>query len=233
MLRLTSLTTIALITFGIGGGIGAGIAGVAIQSAQAAPPGYAEPIQPRAQDPAPAHPSASPQEAPRAKTFHRRRGWYGGVGLGFGGIDTGDGSLNCAQCEQSPSVIGFDGRLGFMLTRRLGIFGEGWGTLGELDSNSDVLLAQSIGVLGLQYWIHPMVYIKGGLGFSNLELIDDNSNFSNFQDNGSAFLGALGVELISSRSFSLDLEGKLGVASYTDINETITTGTIGLGLTWH
>jgi hypothetical protein len=50
---------------------------------------------------------------------------------------------------------------------------------------------------------------------------------------GIAFMGAIGVELLSARNFALELQGRFIEGEYNSGDDHITSGTIGLGLNWY
>ena len=58
-----------------------------------------------------------------------------------------------------------------------------------------------------QFWLTPQLWIKGGIGFANLQA--DDAYFTYDVGNGGVIMGALGFELMSARNFSVDLQGRL------------------------
>jgi hypothetical protein len=65
-----------------------------------------------------------------------------------------------------------------------------------------------------------------------------NNGFEDVTDNvddGSAVMGALGYELISSARFALDLQLKTGSGIYDNdsSSEDISVGVLGLGVNWY
>ena len=59
-----------------------------------------------------------------------------------------------------------------------------------------------------------------------------HGGFSEPVDDGSALLLGAGYEVLSAPNFSIDLQGRLLIGSYSGIDEQITSGTIGVGFNW-
>ena len=90
--------------------------------------------------------------------------------------------------------------------------------------NQDALL------LGIQYFVHQVVYVRGGIGIANETEEDAIGVF--VDQNGFAMQGALGVDLIQASNVSLSLEGGLLVGQYPGAldsdGETWTSGGLSL-----
>jgi hypothetical protein len=169
--------------------------------------------------------------------FHNRQGRliFGGS-LGLGAMKDSGGDIQCANCDYSPIAGELSGHVGGFLTPRMAL-------LGELQFNAQTLsvdgygdtetLIQSVLMLSAQYWITPQLWVKGGVGFANLRV--DHSYYGTVQEvpeNGFALLGAVGFELLSSRDFSVDIQGRLINGSYDSINNNVTGLSVGVGLNW-
>jgi hypothetical protein len=86
-----------------------------------------------------------------------------------------------------------------------------------------------------QYWVTPQLWIKGGIGFANLQVDwsaygDGIVDASTQPEHGVALLGAVGYELLSARNFSVDLQGRLINGAYDSINNHITALSVGVGI---
>jgi hypothetical protein len=86
-------------------------------------------------------------------------------------------------------------------------------------------------MVALQYWLAPILWVKGGLGFAHLSF--DDNDFTQDVGSGGAIMGAIGVELVSGRRFSLDLQGRVIEGEYNSLGDHVTSGTIGLGVNWY
>jgi hypothetical protein len=89
-----------------------------------------------------------------------------GIGLGFGGMKSSDGAIDCASCDYNPVTAGVHGHIGYMMNPRLGL-------MLELQANGQVLednfaqtatLVQGAAMFAAQYWVTPQLWIKGGIG---------------------------------------------------------------------
>ena len=173
--------------------------------------------------------------------FHNRAGrLIFGFGLGLGGMsDNGSAITTCDNCDFKPLAGEFDIHLGGMLSPRFGLMFEGQANVQTIHSSffdGDTTLTQGAAMLAGQYWLIPQLWIKGGIGFANLQLQDADA-FGVFAasqpENGTALMGAVGFELLSSQFFSVDLQGRLINGSYKGLDDNVTALSIGVGLNWY
>ena len=168
--------------------------------------------------------------------FHNRMGrlTYGGA-IGFGGMhDSGSSVTACTNCDLKPLAFEADGHIGGMLSPRFGLMLEVQVNAQVVHSsriNGDTVLSQGAVMLAGQYWVVPMVWIKGGIGVASLQA--DDAYFTTDFGTGGAIMGAVGVELLSARNFALELQGRLIEGSYHSLDDHITSGTIGVGINWY
>jgi len=97
--------------------------------------------------------------------------------------------------------------------------------------NGDSVLTQNAAMVAGQYWLLPILWVKGGVGLAGLE--QDNRYVTYDYGTGVAFMGAAGVELLSARFFAIDLQARIIDGVYNSGNGNITAGTIGLGFNWY
>ena len=192
---------------------------------------------------APAQPQGYYSTQPIAPTgFQPRRGLLiAGVGFGLGSMGNEAGAIECADCDTNPVSFAGDVRLGGMLSERLGLMVEGQidssvvqsfgGPYGTEGTKS---ISQTAVFVAAQYHVSPRLYVRGGLGLANLafDYSDSYGTASESISAGSAVMGAVGYELISTRGLSLDVVGRLTVGTYTDIGETVSAGSIGLAFNY-
>ncbi|HUH01329.1 MAG TPA: hypothetical protein VML75_04995 [Kofleriaceae bacterium] len=164
--------------------------------------------------------------------FFYREGFTLGFGLGFGGMSSDSNVTSCGNCDYEPAAIGLDFHLGGMVNHRLALLGEVWGTGQAVEQSGRTVLIQTMWMFAAQYWVTPQLWIKGGIGVAQLTASYDDG-FEDEIDTGGGLMGALGYEILSSDRFSLDLQGRLGSASYDRIGDNITAGTISLGINWY
>ena len=171
--------------------------------------------------------------------FHNRQGriMFGG-NLGLGGMHDDIGDIDCYNCSDISVQVA--GHIGGFIGPRLAL-------MGELQANAQTLevdafggtetLVQSALMIAAQYWVTPQLWVKGGIGFANLQVNwsaygDGITDASTQPENGLALLGAVGFELLSARNFSVDLQGRLLNGSYDGINNSVTGLSVGVGLNW-
>ncbi|MGN6108938.1 MAG: hypothetical protein ACTHU0_27780 [Kofleriaceae bacterium] len=174
--------------------------------------------------------------------FHNRQGRIAfGFSLGLGGMNDDFGDIECSGCDYSTLAGQLSVHLGGFIGPRLALMGEIHGNAQTLSSDrytgeTDTLVQTALMIAG-QYWVTPQLWVKGGVGFANLQvnrsyygdgIIDESS----VPENGLALMGAVGFELLSARNFSIDLQGRLINGSYDSIDNNITAGSIGIGINW-
>jgi hypothetical protein len=163
-----------------------------VAHAQYAPrPYYAPPPPPGYYPPAPAG----------------RSGLVAGVSLGFGGLSADQCGSDCG------GGFSLEGHLGGMIDPRLALMFDGWAVF---HSNSDQASTTTSAIYSgaLQLWITPMVWIKGGLGIGDTHISDALGRLG--QATAFALMGAVGVELVRTGPFVLDLQGRLGHSFFSD-----------------
>jgi hypothetical protein len=169
--------------------------------------------------------------------FHNRMGrlTYGGA-IGFGGMHDGGSTITtCTNCDVKPLAFEADGHIGGMLSPRFGLMLEVQVNAQTVQraafANEDTILSQGAVMIAGQYWLLPMLWVKGGVGIASLQV--DNAYVTGDFGTGGAFLGAVGVELLSARNFALELQGRLIEGTYHSLNDNVTSGTIGIGINWY
>jgi hypothetical protein len=196
--------------------------------------------------PAPAEPPPPPSAGPggsgyyaqppmKGPRFHHRRGLSIGFGFGVGGMSADSGPIDCIDCDYEPAAVGFDFHIGGMINPRLALLFEVWGTGQQVTAAGDEVLVQTMVMAAIQYWVTPQLWIKGGIGASHLSLsVDDGyANDSVDIDDGGGVMGAIGYELLSGPRFAVDLQLRLGSASYDGINDQIQSGLVQIGFNWY
>ena len=177
-------------------------------------------------------PVQSPVPAAKKKT---RQGWNIGVSFGVGSLVSSIGEFDCVGCETEPPALAFDLHVGSMIVPRLALQVEFWGQIRPLDRNGDSSIGQRMFLLAAQYWITPRFWVKGGLGLAALTL----NYYNGFEDvnepldSGSAFMAAIGYEIVRSSGFAFDIQLKTGSGMYDARNEEVSAGVVALGVNWY
>jgi hypothetical protein len=97
--------------------------------------------------------------------------------------------------------------------------------------DGDTTLSQGAAMFAGQFWILPILWIKGGIGFSHLQA--DDAFVTQELGSGLAVMGAIGVELFSARNFAFELQGRIIEGTYNSGNDHLTSGTVGIGVNWY
>src|SRR5689334_12135154 len=176
------------------------------------------------------------QRPPVPGGFHDRAGHLAyGFSVGLGGMhDGGSAITSCQSCDFNPLTAEVDFHIGGMLSPRFALLFEAQGNVQTIHSSvrdGDSTLSQGAAMIAAQFWLLPQLWIKGGIGLASLQV--DNAFFTEDFGQGGALMGAIGVELLSARRFSLDLQGRLIQGSYNSLNDNITSRTVGMGLNWY
>lgn len=178
---------------------------------------------------------SQPPPAPLPGGYHNRMGrlaWGFSVGLG-GMHDSGSNVTRCGNCDYNPMAIEFDGHIGGFLSPRFALMAEGQVNAQTVahDIYDDTVLSQNALMIAGQFWLTPQFWIKGGIGFAHLYA----DNYYEVWDfgTGGAIMGAAGYELMSARNFAVDLQGRIIQGSYEGFDDSVTSGTIGVGINWY
>ena len=155
-----------------------------------------------------------------------RSGWNFGVGIGGGEISCGG-----PGCDGVTEAGSLDIQVGKMLRPRLRAVLDIWGMA---HSEEDLVVNQSIVTAGLQVWLMSRLWLRGGLGFARAAFTYDGSLGDTGTDDAQTVFGlagGIGFEILSRRTFALDLELRGGTGFYDDIRAHNAAFTIGL--TWY
>jgi hypothetical protein len=161
-----------------------------------------------------------------------RVGFFGGFGLHAGNL-----SCDGQNCNEFRKAGGADGHAGWGFNDKVGIVFD----LYVLTSKEDNLsITQGMATVGARYWVVPIIWLQGGIGAAQASYKYDffGTTFSDHTDNAAAVMAAVGVELIKSPRFALDVQARVGYGFYGDSNEdnepddTGRSASLGVGFTW-
>lgn len=171
--------------------------------------------------------------------FHNRTNrMIFGFSLGLGSMQDRGDNPPCDERDYGCSPIAGQAsfHLGGFIGPRLALMGEIHGNAQtvDVDEFGDTTSVVQAGLLfAAQYWVTPQFWVKGGIGFSRLQL--DHSYFGVVEEvpeNGLALLAGAGFEVLSAQRFSVDIQGRIMHGSYDYINNSITGFSVGVGINW-
>src|SRR5690606_8440807 len=118
-----------------------------------------------------------------------------GVMVGFG-LGASHLSADCDGCSADDLEVAFDFNLGGYLNPRLALLYDAAGMAVAEDGYTFTLASHSFAV---QYWVAPMVWLKGGVGFAQARLSGNGIDDSEL---GSAATGQAAVVLLKNGNFN-------------------------------
>jgi len=155
-----------------------------------------------------------------------RNGLVIGVGIGIGGL-TAD---SCG--DLCGSGLSLEGHIGGMINPRTALMFDAWTVIHPIP-NSDGDTTNTIYAGAAQFWLSPIVWLKGGLGLGNTQ-ISSNSVGTISDATAFALMGAVGVEDVHTGPFALDLQGRIGHTFYSQADGgPITDYAFMVGFNWY
>jgi hypothetical protein len=150
-----------------------------------------------------------------------RDGLVLGFALGGGGIEG-----NCAIGYCGGAVSG-EFHIGGMLNPRMALLLDVWGNIRNVNG-TDSSFSQSFWTAAMQFWPTDILWLKGGLGISHVQVSDA---FGPYQDDTALglMLGA-GVEVLQVGNMALDIQFRAGFGFY---NPTLDNYAFLVGLSWY
>ncbi len=172
--------------------------------------------------PAAAEPGRYYAENPEASI---RRGWNVGVGLGGGEI-----SCSGPGCDDVTEAGSLNLQVGTMLRPRLRAVLDLWGMAHK---EEDFTVNQTLLTAGLQIWVINRLWLRGGVGIATAGFNYDGDLADTDDERHSTvgLAGGIGFEILSRRSFALDLERRGGTGFYDD--KRAHNGAFNIGVTWY
>ncbi len=153
------------------------------------------------------------------------------IGASVDGGDMGCQTKNGDDCGNgSHDAGGISVHAGGMVAPSLAVLGEVWG----MAHTEDALTASQVLVTAnLRGWVAPRLWLQGGLGVARSEISYKNGAFmaTDESDTVPAFDAAIGVEVLRSRAFALDIEARTGTGFYEG-NARVYNAALGVGVSW-
>jgi len=162
------------------------------------------------------------------------------IGL-FGGFSLQGGNMSCSgqNCNETRKAGGGDVHVGWAFDDKLALIGDVY----VLSSNADNLtITQTIATIGVRYSLVPIFWVQAGVGGADARFTYDAGvlgQYTAHSDNAAGVTLALGLEVLRTRRFSLDVELRDGHGFYpgnsndtTKPDDTGRNTSFGVGFTW-
>lgn len=149
------------------------------------------------------------------------------------GVELGGGHMECegVGCDGVTMAGGLSVNLGAMITPNLAIMGDAW-VMGHREER--LTLTNGMATIGPQLWMGPF-WVRGGLGVARAAFNYD-AGIIELQDKTEtvpAAMAAVGVEVISTKDFALDLRLRGGTGFFHDGDTKVRNISLGLGANWY
>jgi hypothetical protein len=152
-----------------------------------------------------------------------RSGLVLGGSIGFGG-------LTAEACDICGSGLSLEGHIGGMLNPQAALMLDVWTVIHPVDNISDTTSTLYTGAL--QFWLTPILWLKGGLGLGNTTFGNNIDGFTGAT--AFAIMGGAGVELVQRGPFALDLQGRVGHTFFSNADGgAVTQYAFMIGFNWY
>jgi uncharacterized membrane protein YtjA (UPF0391 family) len=156
-----------------------------------------------------------------------RQGLILGGGLGVGHI-----SCDGADCGDVNSAGGLNLQVGGLIAPDLGLMVDAWG-MSHRDG-SDATFTHTIVTAAIRYWMVPRLWVQGGVGLAQAtwDYSDSLVDYQSKSDTVPALMGAVGVEVLSTPTFAMNLELRGGTGFFED-DTRVRNLSFGVGVDWY
>ena len=154
----------------------------------------------------------------------------GGLALG---VELGGGHMECEGegCGGVTEAGEVSVNTGVLLTPNFGIMADGWLMAHREDR---LTLTHGMATIGPQLWIGPF-WVRGGVGVARASFNYDAGivDIGDKTETVPAAMAALGLEVISTPDFALDLRLRGGTGFFNDGDTQVQNVSLGLGANWY
>ena len=154
----------------------------------------------------------------------------GGLALG---VELGGGHMECEGegCDGVTEAGGLSVNTGVLLAPNFGIMVDGWLMAHREDR---LTLTHGMATIGPQLWIGPF-WVRGGVGVARASFNYDAGiiDIGDKTETVPAAMAALGLEVISTPDFALDVRLRGGTGFFNDGDTRVQNVSLGLGANWY
>ena len=148
------------------------------------------------------------------------------------GVVALSGEISCSGpgCDDVTEAGSLNLQVGTMLRPRLRAVLDLWGMAHK---EEDFAVNQTLLTAGLQIWVINRLWLRGGVGIATAGFNYDGDLADTDDERHSTvgLAGGIGFEILSRRSFALDLELRGGTGFYDD--KRAHNGAFNIGVTWY
>ncbi len=154
-----------------------------------------------------------------------------GVIIG-GGVGVGHIACDGADCSGVNEAGGINLQLGGMIAPDMGLLVDAWG-MSHRDGDH-ATFTHAILTGAIRYWLVPRLWLSGGVGVAEASwhYSSDVVDFQSRSDTVPAVMGAIGLELLSSPAFAMNLELRAG-SGFFENDTRVRNVSLGLGVDWY
>lgn len=149
------------------------------------------------------------------------------------GVELGGGHMECQGegCDGVTEAGGLSLNIGAMLTPNLAIMADGW-IMGHTEDR--LTLTHAMATIGPQLWVGPF-WVRGGIGVARASFNYDAGiiDVGDKTESVPAAMAALGVEVISTKDFALDVRLRGGSGFFNDGDTEVRNLSLGVGANWY
>jgi hypothetical protein len=149
------------------------------------------------------------------------------------GVELGGGHMECEGegCDGVTESGGLSLNIGAMLTPNLAIMADGW-LMGHTEDR--LTLTHAMATIGPQLWIGPF-WVRGGVGVARASFNYDAGiiDIGDKTETVPAAMAALGVEVLSTKDFALDVRLRGGTGFFNDGDTQVRNVSLGVGANWY
>jgi hypothetical protein len=149
------------------------------------------------------------------------------------GVELGGGHLECegVGCDGVTEAGGLSVNVGAMVTPNFAIMGDAW-MMGHREDR--LTLTHGMATIGPQLWLGPF-WVRGGVGVARAAFNYDAGiiDIGDKTETVPAAMAAVGVELIATKDFALDVRLRGGSGFFNDGDTQVRNLSLGLGANWY
>lgn len=149
------------------------------------------------------------------------------------GVELGGGHMECAGvgCDGVTEAGGLSVNIGALITPNFAIMGDAW-LMGHREDR--LTLTHGMATIGPQLWLGPF-WVRGGVGVARAAFNYDAGiiDIEDKTETVPAAMAAVGVEVISTKDFALDLRLRGGTGFFHEGDTEVRNLSLGLGANWY